>query len=56
MSKEIYVQVRVVGTEKYCVQAENLEEAKKILESADNTKYDLVEQDLEFVEETFQEY
>ena len=56
MSKEIYVQVKVTGVEKYCVEAENLEEAKKILESGDSTKYDLVEQDLDFVNETFQEY
>jgi len=56
MSKEIYVEVKVIGTEKYCVEAENLEEAKKILNNGDDTKYDLIEQDLEFVEETFQEY
>lgn len=56
MRKEIYVEVKVVGAEKYCVEGESLEEAKKILNSGDNTKYDLVEQDLEFVEETFQKY
>lgn len=56
MRKEIYVMVKVVGTEKYCVEAEDLEEAKKILNSGDNTKYDLVEQELNFAEETFQEY
>lgn len=56
MNKEINVIVKVVGTEKYCVEAETLEEAKKILQNGDNTKYDLVEQDLDFVEETFQEY
>jgi hypothetical protein len=50
MSREIYIMVKVVRTEKYCV------EAKKILKSEDNTKYDLVEQDLNLVEETFQEY
>ena len=53
---EIYVEVKVVGTEKYCVKEKNLEEAKRILNNGDSTKYDLVEQDLEFVQETFQEY
>lgn len=51
----IEVIVKVTGIEKYYVEADNLEEAKKILNDGDNTKYDLVEQDLEFNQETFEE-
>lgn len=54
-NKTIEVIVKVIGTEKYCVEADSLEEAKKILNNSDSSKYELIEQDLEFNQETFEE-
>ncbi|MBO0530407.1 hypothetical protein EXQ37_03380 [Clostridium botulinum] len=52
----IEVIVKIVGTEKYYVKnTSDLNEAIKIIRSGDNSKYDLVEQDLDFVSETFEE-
>lgn len=53
--KTIEVMVKVVGTEKYCVEAESLKEAIEILNDGDYEKYELVEQELEFKEESFEE-
>ena len=53
--KIIEVFVSVEGTEKYYVEADNLEEAKKILNEGDSDKYKLIEQDLEFIRERFYE-
>jgi hypothetical protein len=53
--KTIDVMVKVTGTERYCVEAETLEEAIKILDNGDCDKYELIEQDLEFNDETFEE-
>lgn len=52
--KTIDVMVKVTGTEKYCVEAETLEEAIEILNNGDFEKYELTEQDLEFNDETFE--